>query len=455
MTCRPRPATGLLLGAVVLWTFATGCATYSERTAAARAHARAGDYQGALDELNDFLGVPGGELPDTLDSDTALGVLERASVLQALQEYETSTADYQAADKALEVLDLGSDAGGTLAEYLFSGDKKRYRTSPTEKLSLNAMNMLNYLALGDLSGARVEAQRFTVMRNYLRDYDPDHAYGAIGSYLAGFVFEQLGDLDRAMRYYDEALQSGSLATLREPVSRLAPLTSYRGRHLRDLISDPGPAPQDAGEILVVVSLGTAPLRVPETIGIGTAIGLYSVYITGNTDILERSVLKVVSYPALVESPNRVLARARLSVDGRSVPVERVSDLAVDIRKEYEAAKGRIIGAAITRMITRAAAAEAARATAEELAEDSSSGLGALVGVLASLAVEGSLVAADRPDTRSWTLLPGEVHAARYRVAPGEHEVELVLTGSGEQEIRTVTVEVPPRGYAVVVVTTLR
>ena len=78
-------------------------------------------------------------------------------------------------------------------------EQSKYSASPTEKLSLNSYNMLNYLADGDLAGARVEARRFTVMRTYLEDYDDKHVYGTLGSYLAGFTMEKLGEASSAMR----------------------------------------------------------------------------------------------------------------------------------------------------------------------------------------------------------------------------------------------------------------
>src|SRR5262249_33469544 len=102
-------------------------------------------------------------------------------------------------------------------------------------LALNAMNMCNYLALGDLAGAKIEAKRFTVMRKYLSDYDPEHGHAAFGSYLAGFIYEQLGDANEALRYYEEALQDQELASLRGPIEALAKKGSYGGERIEDYL----------------------------------------------------------------------------------------------------------------------------------------------------------------------------------------------------------------------------
>src|SRR5690606_31559468 len=99
------------------------------------------------------------------------------------------------AEKQLELLDISRDGAGQLGKYVFSDSATKYHAPPSEKLVLNAYNLLNYLMRGDLSGARVEAKRFTVMHEYLTSHDQEreegegdvvHPHGAFGSWLAGF-----------------------------------------------------------------------------------------------------------------------------------------------------------------------------------------------------------------------------------------------------------------------------
>ena len=110
----------------------------------------------------------------------------------------------------------------------------------------------------------------------------------------------------------------------------------------------------------------------------------------------------------------------------------------------------IIGAAISRLIVRAAAAEAARAAGKQSKSEPG-----LVGFLAAAAVEGAMVAADRPDTRSWTMLPARVYVARVPVAPGHHQVTVDALGPGGREGRKAEVDVAAGGFAVLNITTLR
>ncbi len=516
-----------MLAAVVALGGAGSCATYSDKTDEARRALRRGDYEDSLQLWNKLLKVRTAEsLPDDWKKNTPLVVLERATVLQALGDHALSSRDFEAADKELELLDIARDGAGKIGKYIYSDSATKFKTSPTEKLSLNAMNMCNYLVRGDLNGAKVEAKRFTVMRNYFRDYDPEHEHGAFGSYLAGFVYEKLGQPDEALRYYEEALTERDFGSLTGPIARLAKQGTYRGERIKDYLPDddgtPSPtepkakapsepaksepirtSPQDdppeepdedsddaiddgtdtdaagpkvqtptkpgpetlsaipsaavdwaaapksvGGEILVIAKTGRVPHRVPERIPIGAAIGIAGAFVTGDTTLLEYGMFKVVVYPELVSAEN-LFVDADLRIDGKTVAMDEASDLGAEIVAEYDELRPKIIGAALTRMIARAAAAEGARAAGNQ-AEN-----GGIVGFLAAAAVEGTLVALDKPDTRSWSTLPAKVHIGRQIVPAGKHRVEVTVYGAGGKQRHTAEVVVTPGGFAVVDVTTLR
>jgi len=154
--------------AVVVTVVASGCATYSDRMAAAMRSSAAGDYASAVASIDSALGVESGAaLPQSWNGDRALAVLERSSLQQASEQFEDSARGMSAAEAELEVLDLSADPIGTFSSYVYSDSSRTYRSPPSERLSLNALNLLNYLARGDLEGAAVEARRFQVMRDYL------------------------------------------------------------------------------------------------------------------------------------------------------------------------------------------------------------------------------------------------------------------------------------------------
>ena len=452
-----RAIATLALSGLLCTLSASGCATYAERTAHGRASVADGAYDDAVESFNRVLGVDNREeLPRRIRSETALVLLERGMVSQAQGYYAASARDLGEADEKLETLDIAKDAVGTVGKYFYSDSSTHYHSSPVEKLALNSMNMLNYLAEGDLAGARVEAKRFTVMRDYLTENEPDVVTGTAGAYLAGFVFERLGEPDTAIRYYDEALCARSFSTLVPPVSRLAARTAYRGKNVERFLAEhgsagarpqaqPGPMPS---EILAVVSLGRVPVKAPERMPIGAAIGLAGTYVTGDLDVLGYAATKVLVYPELKASP-AVFTGASVAVDGEPASVELAGNFGAEITAEYEKLKPKILGAALSRMIVRAAAAEGARAAGKQAGD-----AGEVLGWVAALATEATLVAFDKPDTRSWTLLPDQLYVSRTVVAPGRHTVEVDLSGY-QSERRRFEVDVPPGSFAAVIVTPLR
>ncbi|MHC4860027.1 MAG: COG3014 family protein [Planctomycetota bacterium] len=402
----------------------SGCAaTYSERIDAARHWVAHGEYDGAVETMNEVLEVDSREeLPPEWGSEAALAVLERAMLLMALGDYELSARDLSAAERELEYLDLVKDTPGKIAKYMYSESSEVYRVVPTEHLALNGTNMINYLAMGDLAGARVEARRLTVVRNYLDQAAPDRSHAPFFSYLAGFVFEHLGDFEEAMRYYDEALQGRTYETLRGPVARLAARTSYRGQAIERFLSK-GPTPPSEkassrqGDLLVLVGLGRVPFRVPVRDTVGASIGIAATLLTwGDTRILERSATKVVVYPRLVHSGS-IARGAAVKLDGKQVPIELGESLAAAIQAEFEVLKPMIVAAALTRMATRAAAYEGARHAGRHVG-------GGGFGLLTGLLVEGVLVGLDEPDTRSWNFLPESWAVSRLRLPAGRHRVRL-------------------------------
>ena len=431
-----------------------GCATYSDTLGKTHRAAEAGDYTTGIHQLNKLLGVEDYEhVPDEWKGERSLVALERAVLLQSVGQYKCSARDLSAAENELDYIDLSGDAAGTIGEYIYSGSAKKYKAQPTERLAINAFNMLNYLMLGDLQGASVEARRFTVTRDYLKSLD-QASHGAFGSYLAGFVFEKLDEPDRALRYYEEALEAGDTQACREPILRLSKLSDYRGPKLReylDRVGSENPVQADEqstnentdGEILIVLGLGRVSYKIPKRVPVGVALGYAGVVVTADPDVLSHLILKVLVYPELAPRDN-LITNAGVTLDDRSLPVELMTNLDAEIVSEYEKIKPRIITAAITRMIARAAVAEGVRRLPKKSERKS-------VGMLGALLAEAVLVGLDKPDTRSWTFLPAKAYICRIKVPAGHHEIHVNLSGKA-QETRVIPVDIPAGGFSVIAVT---
>jgi uncharacterized protein len=448
--------------------FASGCAGYAGDVQEIRSALLAGDVPGALKESDRALevGEPD-EYPKDVGGNTSLLVLERASVKQALASHASSALDFQVADKNLEVLDLKNDTAGNIGKWLFSDNATVYKAPPHEKLLLNTLNMLNYLATGDLESARVEARRFEIARRYVEDaYSPAEARLGLGEYLAGFTFEMSGRFEQALYHYDRALGAGVDVSVEEAIRRVAACDPFRTDRITALLANgmPEVAPtcdlprKDRGTVLIVASNGLAPYKRAIRIPIGAALVIAGTVMYGPglgmtdanqaNELAAKGLLTWINFPDLMRSKPR-FARVDAALDGRPLSMSLREDVSRLVSASWDAVKGTFMAAAIVRMVTRAVAGEAT-----EQATKAGGAAGGLA-LLAGLAVEGALVAADTPDTRSWVTLPSEVFLARTEVQPGRHRVAVAYQGAAGRMVVDRVVDVAPGDFAVVPVASMR
>jgi uncharacterized protein len=429
-------ALGLALAAIGL-----GCAGHEARLASTFDALDRGATAEALTTLDEELEVKDPEeLPADLDGDNALLVLERATVKQSLERYKSSAKDFGAADKAIEVLDLSASAADDIGRYLFSDSVGRYRAPAFEKLLINTFNAMNYLAVRDLSGAKVEARRLAVMQRYLKEQKDSTPLLGLGSYLAGFAFEKAGEPDEAMGYYEDALQFSLYPSLRDPV-RVLTQGQPKSKTIDALVAGAGALPSlaEAGEseLLVVVGYGRVPPKLPVRLPIGVALSLVAHDLSPQNHkmalaLAAKGLVTWVNFPRLGKSRG-ANAVPELWIDGRPTALDHALNIEAEVRKEWDSNEGFVILAAITRLLTRAAAGELVGA-ATNAAADNERGL---IGLFAGLATTAALAAADTPDTRSWATLPAEVALARLRLPPGAHRIRLSARGAVREEQITI------------------
>jgi hypothetical protein len=311
--------------------------------------------------------------------------------------------------------------------------------------------MVNYLARGQLAGAKVEARRLAVMQKYLSqaEKDPAAALLAPGSYLAGFTFEMAGEYDAALRYYDEALQAAEYPSLAGPVRRLMERSGYRSPRLTQLAEAAPPEGEgSSGDLLVVVNYGRVPALHAERMPVGLALTYAGLFMdpVGHQSarrLAGQGLVTWVNYPEL-DAARGNYAPPLVEVDGRAVASETITQVDALVRAAHERAKGPIVASALTRLVARGAVGAAAGTGVGR-----GSGSSAL-GMLVALASQAALSAADTPDTRSWATLPARIAIVRIRVPAGRHTVRVGAQGA----VRSETVEVPENGFRVVNLTEL-
>lgn len=447
------------VAAVVVAPWLMGCSGHEARTLQMRTALDHGNAKAAIAALNEELDVKSAkDLPKDIKGDNAILVLDRASIQQGLAEFPLSKRDFEAADKAIDMLDLARNAGDSIGEYVFSGSSGRYHAPPYEKLMINTLNMLNYLDTHDLNGARIEARRLSVMQKYYRenlDQKTNPVVG-LGSMLAGFAYEKSGEIDEALRYYDEALAFTGFATLGDAVRRIAPQGSYRSPRIKALLEEgakddksaPGHenAADDTGEVLLVVGYGRVAHKIPERLPIGLALTLFAGSIQPNdaaaaNKLAAQGLVTWVNYPTLAPGRGKWdIPGCRL--DDAFLQLEEAVDVDREVRAEWKRIETKIIVSAITRTVSRALVGQGIQTAA---------GRDNVIGLLASLGAQATLTALDTPDTRSWETLPARIAVARVRLPAGRHRVAIDARGW----LRTQDIVVEKNSWQVVSLMALR
>lgn len=438
----------LLLG---LLATLTACGGYSSSSEAFRRSMRAGAPSKALVEVNAALGVDRmDQMPKEKEADTPLLLLERATILQAMGKFKQSARDFQLADKWLDVLDLTGDTLGSISKYLFSDDAKIYKSPPHEKLLLNTLNMVNYLALGDASGAKVEARRLVINQKYLDgEGEAERSMLALSSYLAGYAFEVAGDGQAAMRHYGDALAAGGVPTLKTAVRELNAYSGATDERVKAFYGDAQVDKRGTADVLVVMQTGMAPYKIPHRVPVAQALiisnrghrrgrhGLSARQRARASSIAAKGLVTWVNYPSLerVEGARTV---SGVAIDGRGIDGGVALDVEGRVIDQFEQVQPSLVAAALTRVLTRAAAGAITEGAAK------SNSKGGAIAMLAGLLVQGAMVAADTPDTRAWVTLPASISVARTRVPPGKHTITVRLDGLE----RTATIDAKAGGFNV-------
>ena len=383
-----------------------------------------GQPREALRLLDDAMDVKtDADFPADMGGENSLYVLDRGSIKQSVAQFDASKRDLEAADKAVDMLDLAHDAEDSIGEYVFSGSSGKYQAPPHEKLLINTLDMLNYLEQRDLNGARVEARRLAVMQKYVADdlHEGDSSALGLGAFLAGFTFEKSDQVDEALRWYDQALEfTGFHVAPRTRSRTLLARGQYRTPRLKELESSGRTGARSARRD------GRGRDRLRRRLRPGAAQGAPSACPSAWRSPCSRAPSRRTTWPPRIASRRRGSSRGstsrRSDASRASTPSPRRCSTAAtssskrpstsprEVRAEWKKIEGKVIVSAITRMIARYAAGACVNAAA---------GDNRLLGLVLSLGTQATLTALDTPDTRSWETLPARVAIARVRVPAGQ------------------------------------
>ena len=414
---RPR-----LLWVLTLSAALTGCASMQSHDKLAsdvQSAGRTGGIPAALAQLE-------ASAKSEDDKTALLYNLERGELLRMDRRYEDSTNAFLLADiKVKEWEETAktdpSKLMGTVGAALISERLKNYEGQDYEKVWLTTRLAMNRVAVGDFENARVDIkhthEREAIIAEFrsketlaaeeeakskgaaaggkeLNGYpvetlnDPEvlalkNGYqNALSHYLAGFMYEVLGESGLAAPGYRKAIElKPETGVLEEGLRGLDNRTSFTWKR-RQRMTD----------VLFVVEAGDAPARKPKafTIPVPTGRGM---------------VTASISYPVIEPSTDPLLTT--LSAAGTDLKLEKVVDVNVMARR---ALKDEMPGM-VLRGVTRAIA----KGVMQNELQKGGGLVGGLIGAVASAATEVA-------DDRMWRMLPGRVYIARGYLPPGEHVV---------------------------------
>lgn len=378
----------VLLNVAVL----SGCATHSAGFAKVEQEVSTRNVTGAMAAL-DTLQLTG--------TDQMLHHLNKAVLLRLQGEFAASNRELDVAKRMMESLEAISMAE-QLGSVTVNDTLKAYEGIDYEQLLIYAFKSLNYLQLDDVSAAAVEARQFDIGLRLLQEKNPDAKYldGAFVRYLNGMIYEAVGERDSARIEYTKALQAyAAQGTIPAPNALKADLARIEKSAAKK--SDK----TKTGEVVFFLHNGLGPSLSEKFIdipNINPAVAL---------PILRLALPKHMSRAVPV-------ARVELSNNTLKASSERVEDVNLLAQNSMNARLPAIQTRALARLIVR----EIAKKTAKEQSDQASAQLGPL-GSLLGLALDVGSIVAERADTRTWSLLPGDIHLARLQLPEGAHEVK--------------------------------
>ncbi|RKZ07604.1 hypothetical protein DRQ05_02825, partial [bacterium] len=258
----------ILFSLIVL--LAIGCASTLRREMAVDRFLPAADFQQAIADLESHEKAFGGK-------SRLLYLLNMGALNHYAGDYEESNKYFEEAYALADELytkSITRELAGTV-----SPNMRPYYGEDYEKVMVNTFMALNYLKLGALDEALVEARRIDKDLELLTNkYQSKNKYksDAFGRYLAGIIQEIAGRYNdafisyvqayRAYKDYEKMFPFEVPDQLKRDILRLASVLHFDDKYddfvkeFGDEYAPPAHMDEDAGEVIAIVFAGLAPLK---------------------------------------------------------------------------------------------------------------------------------------------------------------------------------------------------
>lgn len=357
-----------------------GCASYQSKVQEARKALSHRDYTKAIDELK--------PLAEKESDDQLVYLLDYGVALQIAGKYRESNEALLKADRLAELMDYQSVSrvAGSLA---LSEEMVQYKGDTFEKIFINAYLAMNFLAMGSLDDALVEARR--INEKYLKyraDEKKKFELNFFSKYLSAVIWEANRSYDDAYIAYHEAYKiDPTVSILREDLIRSAKLArrmdTYKEwkKKFPDIIEQASWYDKAQGELVIIYQQGWGPRKSP------------------SRDEYRFPVL----LPVYGETQ-----RVRLKVESKSYLSQEVYDVQQAAIATLKEDQGILLAKRIAGIGTKAVLADQVR--------QQNKALGDLTWIALNLA--------DRADVRQWSTLPQTIQTARVFLPSGKYRFSL-------------------------------
>ena len=358
----------------------SGCASYQSKVHSAREALTRHEFPKAVEELK--------PLAEKESDDQLVYLLDYGVALQLAGRLKESNDVFLKADRLAELVDYQSISriAGSLA---LSEEMVQYKGDTFEKIFINAYLAMNYLEMGNLDDALVEARR--INEKYLKyraDEKKSFELNSFSKYLSALVWEASRSYDDAYIAYNEAYKiDPTIATIGEDLIRSAKLARrtdmYQSwkKKFPEVKEDPSWYDKNLGELVVIYQQGWGPRKMPSQ--------------------------NEYRFPMLVPVSSET-QRARLAVNNKVEVSREVYDVQRAAIETLQEDQGILIAKRVAGLATKAVLSDQVRQKNE------------LLGSLAWIALN----VADRADVRQWSTLPQTIQTIRLRLPPGRYKFTL-------------------------------
>ena len=417
---RVFPPSGWVLATVLL--ALSGCASYSDSFSVIENDMAAQNFGAALQAF---------EKQRYPKRDQVVYLLNKAMLERMSGDFAASNRTFEVAKASMDEL-YGVSIREQALSFAFNDATRSYTGETYEQVLVHLYTALNYLQLGDLIDARVEALQVDERLREIAQKIPESRYteDALARYLTGMIYEEMGERSDAMISYRQAYEA--YRRYREKYGVTVP--NYLKQDLLRLSQQLGLSQEmrqyqkefqiehwmsaeelaQKGELVYILNDGLAPIKREQAANV--------------VDPASGHIVRIAL--PYFETRFTPVSGARVAAGDVSAPAELAEDIGAIAVKDLEARIPAITARAVARAVVKAQMAKAARESARQQNQNNA---GAAV---AALAVEIAGLVTERADTRSWMTLPSRVYLARVPLPPGTYTVKVDLLGDYDQIVAT-------------------